>query len=145
MSKSTNSAKNVQFKSEEEDSEWDSDLELTGASNSKSNEGQQDYYDPIYFDSDTESESDREFENGHDMQYKSPPDVTTSSNNSVSITSIKDLTNHFEKSTLSSSKKSTKNVKKHATVSNDDLFYDPDQDDKDQEWLFKKIAGILQL
>ncbi|OAQ30980.1 hypothetical protein K457DRAFT_72685 [Linnemannia elongata AG-77] len=40
-----------------------------------------------------------------------------------------------------STKSTKKNNKKHATISDADLLYDPDEDDRDENWLIKKIAA----
>src|SRR5690242_8941068 len=116
--------KSVQFRDGSDDSDLDSDsnsIELTDSS--KLNKDQQDYYDPIYFD--TDSDSNQEDDN----------DASTFNSNHERGSSVGHITSELEKSTLGSIKEQKKMVSKKSKsrpmISDADLLYDPDQDDKD--------------
>ncbi|KAF9432531.1 hypothetical protein BGZ76_010663 [Entomortierella beljakovae] len=147
----SNKKKSVQFKNESKDSDSDSDsnsIEL--ADSSHLNKDEQDYYDPIYFDTDSDSDQeDSDKTLAHTKNSKEDGDgddtsANTFNNGAADGLSVGYITNELEKSTLGSIKKKKKTSKKnqsHPTISDADLLYDPDQDDKDQEWLMKKIAA----
>ncbi|KAF9919070.1 hypothetical protein BX616_002123 [Lobosporangium transversale] len=126
------------------------------------------YYDPIYFDSDEDHEDEKDGKDDYDDEEEEDQgeknyDIRTSILNSRDASSdtngrnahaknIKDMTKKFEKSSLMSSPSSSRTIprnedakksklQKHRIISDIDLLYNPDQDDKDQNWLFKKIAA----
>ncbi|KAF8982289.1 hypothetical protein BGZ46_001515 [Entomortierella lignicola] len=158
LPQTSKSRKNVQFKTkakDPEDSYSDSDsVDLIDST--KTNEP--DYYDPVYFDSDTDDDKDvttdfNKHDEGQDddeMEYDIRAGISSSDSNNKSYTigatsqqstNIKDITKQLGESSLESPKKVSEKNKKHPTISNEELFYDPEQDDKDQEWLIKKIAA----
>lgn len=115
-----------------------------------------DYYDPIYFDSDEEDELDADETNNesrHDdgqdddeKEYDIRAGLASGLNNSSvsagSSSQIADITMKLENSSMGESTKSTKKKNSnHATISDADLLYDPDEDDRDENWLIKKISG----
>ncbi|KAG0290743.1 hypothetical protein BGZ96_005815 [Linnemannia gamsii] len=117
-----------------------------------------DYYDPIYFDSDEEDEPDadetnnesRHDDDGQDddeKEYDIPAGLASglNSNSTTTVSSnshIADITMKLENSSMGESTKSTKKSNKnHATISDADLLYDPDEDDRDENWLIKKISA----
>lgn len=133
------SGKRVQFGVEGGDSDSDSSIRDVHDS-SKADQEETEYYDPVYFDSDSGSdESDYDESShgpriGHEMKMQ-----------------MKDITHGLETSTLGSASASTsasqsssstvRRKKMHPTMSNADLLYDPDEDDRDQDWLIRKIAA----
>lgn len=119
-----------------------------------------DYYDPIYFDSDEEDEPEAgeavndkgqgddddqdDDEKEYDIRAGLTSGITSSSAAATGSSSsqMSDITKKLEESSMGESTESTKkNNKKHATISDADLLYDPDEDDRDENWLIKKIAG----
>ncbi|KAF9107120.1 hypothetical protein BGX29_007337 [Mortierella sp. GBA35] len=117
-----------------------------------------DYYDPVYFDSDDEDEEDEDdadethAEQGKDDQdddereYDIRAGVTSGINNTDTVGSsssnISDITKKLENSSMNEpTKPGKKSKKKHATISDADLLYDPDEDDRDENWLIKKISA----
>ncbi|KAF9546478.1 hypothetical protein EC957_009691 [Mortierella hygrophila] len=119
-----------------------------------------DYYDPIYFDSDDEDEAEAdeavngEGQGGDDDQdddereYDILAGLTSGLNDSSaaaagsSSSQMSDITKKLEESSMRVSTKPTKRInKKHATISDADLLYDPDEDDRDENWLIKKISA----
>ncbi|KAF9904979.1 hypothetical protein EC991_002161 [Linnemannia zychae] len=113
-----------------------------------------DYYDPIYFDSD-EDEADadeatntqeNDDQDDDEKEYDIRVGLSTDLNNaaaagSSSRSQMSDITKKLESSSMNESSKLTKKNKKHATISDADLLYDPDEDDRDEDWLIKKIAA----
>ncbi|KAF9279269.1 hypothetical protein BGZ88_000076 [Linnemannia elongata] len=119
-----------------------------------------DYYDPIYFDSDEEDEPEAgeavndkgqgdddgqdDDEKEYDIRAGLTSGITSSSAAATGSSSsqMSDITKKLEESSMGESIKSTKkNNEKHATISDADLLYDPDEDDRDENWLIKKIAA----
>ncbi|KAF9147995.1 hypothetical protein BG015_010311, partial [Linnemannia schmuckeri] len=120
-----------------------------------------DYYDPIYFDSDEEDEPDADEtmnEQGHgnddnqdddEKEYDIRAGLTSGLDNSAAAAAAKsnssqmaDITKKLENSSMGvSTKPIKKSNKKHATISDADLLYDPDEDDRDENWLIKKISA----
>ncbi|KAF9414581.1 hypothetical protein BGZ94_000354 [Podila epigama] len=90
------------------------------------------YYDPVYFDSDSDEESQNEGPASNSEAQQSTGSVAgiTESMKSSSITA-----------TASPAVKSGKKVRKLAMLSDADLLYDPDEDDRDGDWLVRKIAA----
>ncbi|KAG0343183.1 hypothetical protein BG000_006299 [Podila horticola] len=137
----TSSSKKVAFKARtdsESDSESDSGLDTITASKSED----PDYYDPIYFDTDSEESDDDEQKQGSSTKKEDPVEPldnlsgTTDANGGVT-----EITEGLKSSSLASPSTSTsKKSKKHAKISDADLLYDPDEDDRDENWLIKKIA-----
>jgi hypothetical protein len=117
-----------------------------------------DYYDPIYFDSDEEDEPEADETNNEsrnegddqdddEREYDIRAGLASGLNNTSaavgsSSSPIADITKKLESSSMGESTKSTKkNKKSHATIPDADLLYDPDEDDRDENWLIKKISG----
>ncbi|KAK3848645.1 MAG: E2F-associated phosphoprotein-domain-containing protein [Linnemannia gamsii] len=115
-----------------------------------------DYYDPIYFDSDEEDETDAEEINNEqrnddqdddEKEYdiraglSADPNNNAAAGSSSSSSQISDITKKLESSSMSEITKPTKKNKKHSTISDADLLYDPDEDDRDENWLVKKISA----
>ncbi|KAG0276734.1 hypothetical protein BGZ95_007129 [Linnemannia exigua] len=115
-----------------------------------------DYYDPIYFDSDEEDGTDAEETNNQqqnddqdddEKEYdiraglSADPNNNAAAGSSNSSSQMSDITKKLEDSSMSDTTKSTKKNKKHATISDADLLYDPDEDDRDENWLVKKISA----
>ncbi|KAF9111637.1 hypothetical protein BGX27_004650 [Mortierella sp. AM989] len=160
--KSKSVKSHVQFRIENRDSDSDSDSDSIDLGDStKAKEGEPDYYDPVYFDSDSDSDDNKEEEeegpsvtsnkdvqvkkedqDDDEMEYDIRAGISSSTTTTSSSSSMKDITMGLEKNSLESSKKTSKKNKKHPTLSDVDLLYDPDQDEKDQEWLMKKIADM---
>ncbi|KAG0007442.1 hypothetical protein BGZ80_004654 [Entomortierella chlamydospora] len=153
--KSKSGKNRVQFRTEDRDSDSNSDSDAIDlADSTKTNENEPDYYDPIYFDSDSDDDDGvkeiasnthgqpmTEEQDDDEKEYDVRAGISgRSSGMSGQHTNVKDITKQLEESSLHSPKKSSKKSKKHPTISNADLLYDPDQDDRDQEWLMKKIA-----
>ncbi|KAF9174036.1 hypothetical protein BGX21_003656 [Mortierella sp. AD011] len=156
--KSKSGQNRVQFRTENRDSDSNSDSDAIDlADSTKTNENEPDYYDPIYFDSDSDDDDDvkevasnthgqpmTEEQDDDEKEYDVRAGISGSSAGlSGQHTNVKDITKQLEESSLHSPKNSSKKSKKHPTISDADLLYDPDQDDRDQEWLMKKIAGAL--
>ncbi|KAF8947890.1 hypothetical protein BGZ47_007423 [Haplosporangium gracile] len=120
-----------------------------------------DYYDPIYFDSDEEDEPDADEtmnEQGHgnddnqdddEKEYDTRAGLTSGLGNSAaaaaagsSSSQMADIINKLENNSMGeTTKPMKKSNKKHATISDADLLYDPDEDDRDENWLIKKISA----
>ncbi|KAF9930401.1 hypothetical protein FBU30_000532 [Linnemannia zychae] len=121
-----------------------------------------DYYDPIYFDSDEEdeySEDDTNLEqivdndqDDDEKEYDSRAGLSINISSAAAATGaggtkfksngpISDITARLKESTMDESTKPAPKNKKHATISNADLLYDPDEDDRDENWLIKKISA----
>ncbi|KAG0252010.1 hypothetical protein BG011_007268 [Mortierella polycephala] len=101
-----------------------------------------DYYDPVYFDTDEEEGSMSEVEEEQDddeKAYDVRTGITKEAKKAIEPSMV-DITEGLEKSSFGAPCKSKKN-KKHPTISNTDLLYDPDEDDKDEDWILKKIAA----
>ncbi|KAF9361897.1 hypothetical protein BGX26_010300 [Mortierella sp. AD094] len=153
--KSKSSKNRVHFRTEDRDSDSNSDSDAIDlADSTKTNENEPDYYDPIYFDSDSDDDDVKEVASNKHGQPKTEEqdddekeyDARAGISGSDSVmsgqhTNVKDITKQLEESSLNSPKKPSKKSKKHPTISDADLLYDPDQDDRDQEWLMKKIAA----
>lgn len=144
------------------DSESDSDSNDNLEAPPTNQQDVPDYYDPVYFDSDEEDESEADEaanDKGHgggdddqdddEKEYDIRAGLTSSLNDSSaaaaagsSSSQMSDITKKLEASSMGESAKSTKKKsKKHATISDADLLYDPDEDDRDENWLIKKISG----
>ena len=145
------------------DSESDSDSNGNLEAPPTNQQDAPDYYDPIYFDSDEEDEpeadeamDDKRHGDGDDQdddekEYDIHAGLTSGFYDSSaaaagsSSSQVSDITKKLEESSMGEStkptKKTKKNKKKHATISDADLLYDPDEDDRDETWLIKKISG----
>ncbi|KAG0364886.1 E2F-associated phosphoprotein-domain-containing protein [Gamsiella multidivaricata] len=157
----------VHFGADHSESDSESNLhELPDSTSTKPEEP--DYYDPIYFDSD-EDDSDSDDETGSrptkvpeeqdddEKEFDARAGIPTSAGTSTAENNMKDLTTGLAQSSLGpssstststststsapSGKSSKKNKKKHRIMSDAELLYDPDEDDRDQDWLIKKIAA----
>lgn len=142
----TSSSKKVAFKARtdsELDSESDSGLDTITASKSED----PDYYDPIYFDTDSEESDDDEQKQGSSTKKEDPVEpLDNLSGNTDANGGVTEITEGLKSSSLASPSTSTsKKSKKHTKISDADLLYDPDEDDRDENWLIKKIAGKLSL
>ncbi|KAG0313456.1 hypothetical protein BGZ99_008862 [Dissophora globulifera] len=167
--RSAPSRKNVHFGIEDRDSDSDASLnELLDSADTKQEDP--DYYDPIYFDSDEDDDDDDDDNNNNgtvragetsahatahkaqdddEIEYDARVGIPTihskEKKKTITATSVKEITKGLEESKLdlgSSSKIVSKaKAKKRPALSDLDLLYDPDQDDRDQDWLVKKIAA----
>lgn len=143
--------KRVQFSLEDEDVDSDSN---DFAESSKVSQEEPEYYDPIYFDSD-EDNSDEYEDVDEEDGYKGSVSSSGGTGRTDHEVKMKGITRGLQASTLepsiststsspspsSGTKLSKKKIKQRPTISNADLLYDPDEDDRDQDWLIQKIAG----
>lgn len=142
------------------DSESDSDSNDNLDAPPTNQQDAPDYYDPVYFDSDEEDEpeadeavnnkrhGDDDEQDDDEKEYDIRAGLTSGLSDSsaaaagLSSSQMSDITKKLEASSMGESTKSTKKKnKKHATISDADLLYDPDEDDRDENWLIKKISG----
>ncbi|KAG0029412.1 hypothetical protein BGZ82_007965 [Podila clonocystis] len=135
------SSKKVAFKARadsESTSESDNDIDTITASKPED----PDYYDPIYFDTDSD-ESDEEQKPGSPTKKKDPVEPLDNLSGSTDANGgVTEITEGLKSSSLESpSTNAIKQSKKHTKISDADLLYDPDEDDRDENWLIKKIAG----
>ncbi|KAF9960845.1 hypothetical protein BGZ72_005681 [Mortierella alpina] len=125
----------VRFSAKDVDSESDSS-DIADAAQVKP--AAPDYYDPVYFDTDEdtdEGEDQDQDEKDYDARAGLSGQV-----GKVAETNMTDITEGLRRSSIGSSSGSKK-VKKHPALSNAELLYDPDEDDRDENWLLKKIAA----
>ncbi|KAG0053032.1 hypothetical protein BGZ83_001737 [Gryganskiella cystojenkinii] len=108
-----------------------------------------DYYDPVYFDSDSyedDTDEEEEKQDADEEAYDARAGVsekTAASGKAKSQSSVSEITESLESTSLRSpsSEESKKAKKTRPTISNEELLYDPDEDDRDEEWLIKKISA----
>ncbi|KAG0006951.1 hypothetical protein BGZ65_001322 [Modicella reniformis] len=151
--------KRVRFEIEDRDSNSDSDSDSSVnnivdlSSTNNNDKGDLDYYDPIYFDSDEETDGSDDDDDNEEPFNKKLQEKRTN----PLETSLKDITHGLRASTLRSpsplsplpsmkrnkEQKEKKKNRMRPTISDADLLYDPDEDDKDQDWLMKKIAAMF--
>ncbi|KAG0348095.1 hypothetical protein BG004_006070 [Podila humilis] len=134
------SSKKVAFKNNvTSDSDTESDNDFDTVTASKKSEPE--YYDPIYFDSDSDFEDDQVYTAKREQRITEPLDNLSgvlSPNNGVA-----EITEELKSSSLDQAPSPAakgKRVRKHPTISDSELLYDPDEDDRDENWLIKKIA-----
>lgn len=124
----------------------------------KAKQDEAEYYDPIYFDSDEDDEGVDEDNDSHvessnrNLGGQSHARADTANGSRIDHHDMKmeTITHGLQASTLEASSpssltspsttRSKKKSKRDPTLSDADL-YDPDEDDIDQNWLMKKIAG----
>ena len=147
----------VQFSLEDQDTDSDSH-DVVVADSSKVNQNEPEYYDPIYFDSDDDDDDDDDaYEDDNDNNYNGGVSSSREARTDHDV-KMKGITRGLQASTLGPSisspspspssslsssgfKISKKKTKQRPTISDADLLYDPDEDDRDQDWLIQKIAG----
>ncbi|KAI1320262.1 hypothetical protein EDD11_001477 [Mortierella claussenii] len=171
LSKPERISKTVQFISDRttgHDSDPDSDA-LDLPESSKTRQEDPDYYDPVYFDSDDYEEDEEEEEEDEtgtggrqdkdEMEYDIRAGIVkgnldTAKDSSIHV-GMKDIISGFAQSsleptshttppplaTISKKSKASKRQQKHRALSDAELLYDPEEDDRDQDWLIKKIAA----
>ncbi|KAF9952795.1 hypothetical protein BGZ70_000479 [Mortierella alpina] len=137
--KSTAAEPKVRFSAEDVDSESDlSDID----NSAQVKAGTPDYYDPVYFDTDEDTDEgadEGEDQDQDEMDYDASAGLSGQTGKVVE-TNITEITEGLEQSSIRSSSGSKK-TKKHPALSNAELLYDPDEDDRDENWLLKKIAA----
>ncbi|GJJ69362.1 hypothetical protein EMPS_01708 [Entomortierella parvispora] len=101
-----------------------------------------DYYDPVYFDSDSyEEDSDDEKPDADEEDYDKRAGLSASTDKGKGkVGDMSEITAGLQQTSLQASDGSKKS-KKQPTISNEELLYDPDEDDRDEQWLIKKIAA----
>ncbi|KAF9977386.1 hypothetical protein BGZ73_006133 [Actinomortierella ambigua] len=122
----------------DDDSDFHEDLEL-GIDAADVAPPQADYYDPAYYDSDDDaptddSEEEQWLDDDNDEQSASGgKNQRTTRRDPV----MEDITKRLKASSVSGTSETVpkKIQRRHRVKSNDELLYDPDQDDLDQEWL----------
>lgn len=139
------SSKKVVFKvkaDNESDTESDNDLDTITASKPED----PDYYDSIYFDTDSE-DSEEEEQNQEAPTKRDDPVVHLDNlSGTTDANGVTEITEALKGSSLGSpSSAPSKKSKKHTKISDADLLYDPDEDDRDENWLIKKIAGMMTM
>ncbi|KAF9159284.1 hypothetical protein DFQ26_006736 [Actinomortierella ambigua] len=127
----------------DDDSDFHEELEL-GVDTEDVAPSQAEYYDPTYYDSDDDAQTDESEEeqwNDEDDDQSTSGRATQLNNHSDPV--MESITRKLKASSMSGDIEapSKKIQRKHRVKSNDQLLYDPEQDELDQEWLFDKIAG----
>ncbi|KAG0202246.1 WD repeat-containing protein 6 [Mortierella sp. GBA30] len=142
LQESASTETKVKFSMEDDDSE--SDLEDMIDSTQVKQETQ-DYYDPVYFDTDEEDDNTDEGpskldedQDDDEKEYDARAGLTEKARKNAEA-SVTDITESLRRSSIGNTCGSIQS-KKHPTISNADLLYDPDEDDRDENWLLKKIA-----
>ncbi|KAF8944407.1 hypothetical protein BGZ52_010630, partial [Haplosporangium bisporale] len=134
------STKKVVFKvkaESESDTESDNDLNTITASKPED----PDYYDPIYFDTDSEDSEEEEQKQGAPTKRDGPVEPLDNLSGTTVANGVTEITEGLKSSSLGTpSTAPSKKSKKHTKISDADLLYDPDEDDRDENWLIKKIA-----
>ncbi|KAF9580427.1 WD repeat-containing protein 6 [Lunasporangiospora selenospora] len=112
------------------------------------------YYESIYFDTDDDSDADgteatpkgkeAEDQDEDEKEYDRRAGFEskkTATSQTMAQAEISAITTGLQQSSLdaSSSKKSGRK-QRHKMISDAELLYDPDEDDRDEDWLIKKIA-----
>lgn len=135
-------SKKVQFMATNEDLDGDLNDQSEGLEGGQPEE-KPDYYDPVYFDSDSyEEDSDDEKQDADEQDYDRRAGLAAKTDKGKSKSSdMSEITTGLQQASLQTLEESKKS-KKQPTISNEELLYDPDEDDRDEEWLIKKIAGV---
>ncbi|KAF9286219.1 hypothetical protein BGZ68_003111 [Mortierella alpina] len=133
--KSSTAEPKVKFSTEDMDSESDvSDI----ADSAQVKAGTPDYYDPVYFDTDEDTD-EGEDQDQDEKDYDARAGLSGETGKVVQM-DLTDITEGLRRSSIGSSSGSQR-TKKHPALSNAELLYDPDEDDRDENWLLKKIAA----
>lgn len=139
------SSKKVVFKAKaesESDTESDNDLNTITASKPED----PDYYDPIYFDTDSEDSEEEEQKQGAPTKRDDPVEPLDNLSGTTDANGVTEITDGLKSSSLGTpSTAPSKKSKKYTKISDADLLYDPDEDDRDENWLIKRIAGMSML
>ncbi|KAF9574984.1 hypothetical protein EC968_004744 [Mortierella alpina] len=128
----------VRFSAEDVDSDSDLSDVVDSTQVNAGTAGTAEYYDPVYFDTDEDTD-EGEDQDQDEKDYDARAGLSGQIEKAAE-TNMTDITEGLGRSSISSSSIS-KRTKKHPALSNADLLYDPDEDDRDENWLLKKIAG----
>ncbi|KAG0227892.1 hypothetical protein BGW41_003637 [Actinomortierella wolfii] len=125
----------------DDDSDFHDELDLN-SDTADATALQAEYYDPVYYDSDEDAPTDEsEEEQWNDSDEEAVKSKKVQPRDRTDPV-MEDITRRMKASSMSGDVVASmkKIQRKHRVKSNDELLYDPDQDDIDQEWLFNKIA-----